>query len=105
MESGDHSIISYFSLKLLLNDSFSIVSGKPQLWSAHEAQIFNKDFCSDGFCLNLCYLMLKLCYPFAKPCCDKLLKISPSYTKTVIKSEQEAAERWVHAQGEVLILR
>lgn len=74
-------------------------SVKPYLWSAHEAQIFNQDYCTDGFCLNLCYLMLKLCYPFAKPSCDKLLKVCPSYTKVVIESEQDAQEKWVHAQG------
>ena len=76
-----------------------LFSGKPNLWSAHEAHVFNQEYCSDGFCLNLCYLMLKLCLPFSKPRSDKLLKISPSYTKVVLETEQEAKEKCVHTQG------
>ena len=43
--------------------------------------------------------MLKLCLPFSKPRSDKLLKISPSYTKVVLETEQEAKEKCVHTQG------
>lgn len=36
---------------------------------------------SDGFCLNLSYVLLLLCKPFSEPYSAKLLKIDPRYVK------------------------
>lgn len=73
--------------------------GKPDLWCAHEAEVFDSQFCSDGFFLNLCHVMLQMCQPFSVPNSDKLLKIKPSYTRANVSSEEDRKRKCVHARG------
>ena len=75
-------------------------SGRAKIWSAHAPQVFSQMYCSDGFSLNLGFVMLKLCEPFSAACSPKLLKIQPSYVRVVVSDQNEAKERGMHAQGE-----
>lgn len=56
-------------------------------------------YCSDGFALNLCHVLLKLCKPFSEPCANKLLKIQPTYAAVVVADDKQAGEMNVHAKG------
>ncbi|KAL3875775.1 hypothetical protein ACJMK2_033692 [Sinanodonta woodiana] len=73
-------------------------SGRAKLWAAHAPQLFSL-FCTDGFALNLCYVMLKLCQPFSEPLSPKLMKIQPSYSCVTVSDDDQAREKGVHALG------
>ncbi|XP_076443993.1 ubiquitin conjugation factor E4 A-like [Babylonia areolata] len=73
-------------------------SGRTKLWSSLP-QLFSQAYCSEGFALNLCYIMLRLSQPFAKPGSPKMLKIQPSYTAVEVASEAEGNSKGVHAKG------
>ncbi|PVD37577.1 hypothetical protein C0Q70_00173 [Pomacea canaliculata] len=73
-------------------------AGRTKLWSSMP-QLFSQAYCSEGFALNLCYVMLRLSQPFAKPLSPKLMKIQPSYTAVVVADEDEANSMGVHAKG------
>ena len=76
-------------------------SGRAKIWSAHAPQVFSQMYCSDGFILNLGFVLLKLCEPFSAACSPKMLKIQPSYVRVVVSDQNEAKERGMHAQGEI----
>ncbi|KAH3871922.1 hypothetical protein DPMN_035137 [Dreissena polymorpha] len=73
--------------------------GKTELWSAHDVEIYQKDFASDGFCLNLSQVLLQLCEPFSRPNSDMLLKVKATYCRVTPASDQEAKDMCVHAIG------
>ncbi|XP_050393644.1 ubiquitin conjugation factor E4 A [Patella vulgata] len=73
--------------------------GRTKIWSNQMPQLFNQLYSSEGFCLNLNYLMLKLCQPFCEPMSAKLLKIQCSYTQAVGKDEEDIKTRCIHAGG------
>lgn len=68
-------------------------------------QLFNQMYAYDGFCLNLCYVMLKLCLPFSEPQCDKLLKVQPTYCSVEVQDNDKSLLKNVHAFGKCLCLR
>ena len=74
-------------------------AGKPELWSAHEVEVFDQTFCSDGFCLNLCTVLLFFSRPFTEPDSNKLAAIKPRYCRVVPKTEEEEKKYCVHARG------
>ena len=54
-------------------------------------------FCSDGFLLNLCHVMLQLCQPFFEPKHEQLLSVKPTYyhaTETYIDCKVANATGW-----------
>ena len=73
-------------------------AGRSKLWSSMP-QLFSRAYSSEGFALNLCYVLLRLSQPFAKPLSPKLLKIQPSYTAVVVADDAEANAIGVHAKG------
>ncbi|KAK3090701.1 hypothetical protein FSP39_013864, partial [Pinctada imbricata] len=73
--------------------------GRTKIWSSHMPQLVNQMYSSEGFCLNLCSVMLKLCLPFSVPLSDKLLKVKPSYCQVVTADESDIKKRSVHACG------
>lgn len=62
-------------------------------------QLFNQKYACNGFCLNLCYLMLKLCVPFSEPQSDKLLKVQPTYCSVEINDNEKSQQKNIHAFG------
>ena len=90
MERGNYS----FNL-----DKTILLSGRTKIWSNQLPQLFNQMYCSEGFSLNLCSVMLRLCQPFAEPRSPKLLKIQASYTAALAASDEEAKTRGLHAHG------
>ena len=73
---------------------------KPDLWSAHEVEVFSSEYCSDGFCLNLCHVLLHMCQPFCEPrFSSRIAKVKPSYCRAVPKSDDERKTMCVHARG------
>ena len=76
--------------------------GKSKIWSSQMPQLFNQMYAYDGFCLNLCYVMLKLCVPFSEPQGDKLLKIEPTYCSLEIKDNEMSNQKNIHAFGKFL---
>ncbi|KAL4240867.1 Ubiquitin conjugation factor E4 A [Mactra antiquata] len=88
-----HTVLNWFGRCLEAN------RGKLDLWSAHEAEVFDVKYCSDGFCLNLCRILAQMCQPFSIPNSEKLLKIKPSYTRVIPKTEVQIKEVCVHARG------
>lgn len=84
-------------------DTVFFFSGKPDLWSAHEIEVFQTDYCSDGFFLNLCHVILRMCQPFSAPNSEKLLKIKPSYCRAVVGSDKDRISKCVHARSEILV--
>lgn len=81
-------------------DSFLLIVGKSKIWSAQMPQLFNQMYAYDGFCLNLCYLMLKLSVPFSEPQCDKLLKVQPTYCSVNINNDNDKSQQKnIHAFG------
>ncbi|XP_056018090.1 ubiquitin conjugation factor E4 A-like isoform X2 [Ostrea edulis] len=73
--------------------------GRTKIWSSQMPQLFTQMYASDGFCLNLCSIMLRLCKPFSEPKSAKLLKIQPTYCRMVAASDKQAKERGIHAEG------
>lgn len=73
--------------------------GRTKIWSSQMPQLFTQMYASEGFCLNLCSIMLRLCKPFSEPRSAKLLKIQPTYCRMVAANEKEARERGIHAEG------
>ncbi|XP_045212276.2 ubiquitin conjugation factor E4 A-like isoform X2 [Mercenaria mercenaria] len=88
-----HMVLNWFGKCLQANRA------KPDLWSAHEVEVFSPEFCSDGFCLNLCHVLLHMCRPFSEPNCERMLKVKPSYCRADPKSDDERKSMWVHARG------
>lgn len=74
--------------------------GRTKIWSSQMPQLFTQMYASEGFCLNLCSIMLRLCKPFSEPRSAKLLKIQPTYCRMVAGNEKDARERGLHAEGE-----
>lgn len=74
--------------------------GRTKIWSSQMPQLFTQMYASEGFCLNLCSIMLRLCKPFSEPRSAKLLKIQPTYCRMVAGNERDARERGLHAEGE-----
>jgi len=75
-------------------------TARSKIWSSQMPQLFNQLFSSDGFCLNLCFVMLKFCQPFTgENSADKLLRIQPSYTSVIPTDDDDAQKLGVHAQG------
>lgn len=59
---------------------------RKQLWGNMLQTMLSDSHISDGFALNLCFILLRLCEPFIKPGNNsKLLKIDPTYC-TVVSS-------------------
>ncbi|KAL4240196.1 Ubiquitin conjugation factor E4 A [Mactra antiquata] len=73
-------------------------SGRAKIWSTHAPQVLTQLHCSDGFSLNLCYVMLMLCQPFSKPQEPKLLKIQSSYVRAVASDDEDSQKRNIHSQ-------
>ncbi|XP_053392702.1 ubiquitin conjugation factor E4 A-like [Mercenaria mercenaria] len=73
-------------------------SGRTKIWSTHAPQVLTQLHVSDGFSLNLCCVMLKLCQPFSEACSQKLLKIQPSYVRAVASDENDSRQRNIHAE-------
>ncbi|XP_053392708.1 ubiquitin conjugation factor E4 A-like isoform X2 [Mercenaria mercenaria] len=73
-------------------------SGRTKIWSTHAPQVLKQLHVSDGFSLNLCCVMLKLCQPFSEACSQKLLKIQPSYVRAVAADENDSRQRNIHAE-------
>ncbi|XP_046576120.1 LOW QUALITY PROTEIN: ubiquitin conjugation factor E4 A-like [Haliotis rubra] len=88
-----HTVLTWLGKCLQAN------SGRTKIWSNQIPQLFNQMYCSEGFSLNLCHVMLKLCQPFSNPTSAKLLKIQPSYTSAVAASDEEVKSRCIHAGG------
>ncbi|XP_060578936.1 ubiquitin conjugation factor E4 A-like isoform X2 [Ruditapes philippinarum] len=88
-----HMVLTWFGKCLQANRA------KPDLWSAHEVEVFNSEYCSDGFCLNLCHVLLHMCQPFCEAKSHRLLKVKPSYCRAAPKSDDERKTMWVHARG------
>ncbi|XP_076074488.1 ubiquitin conjugation factor E4 A-like isoform X2 [Mytilus galloprovincialis] len=85
---------------LWIGRCISANSGKSKIWSAQMPQLFNQMYAYDGFCLNLCYLMLKLSVPFSEPQCDKLLKVQPTYCSVDINNDNDKSQQKnIHAFG------
>ncbi|KAL8579420.1 hypothetical protein ACOMHN_026785 [Nucella lapillus] len=72
-------------------------AGRTKLWSSMP-QLFSRAYCSEGFALNLCCVMLRLAQPFAKPSSPRLLKIQPSYTAVVTANDAQRDLWGVHAK-------
>lgn len=73
-------------------------AGRAKIWAQHAPQVLHQLHVSDGFCLNLCYVTLKLCQPFSEACSEKLLKIQPSYVRAVAADDQDSMTRNIHAE-------
>ena len=84
---------------LWIGQCISANSGKSKIWSAQMPQLFNQKYACNGFCLNLCYLMLKLCVPFSEPQSDKLLKVQPTYCSVEINDNEKSQQKSIHAFG------
>ncbi|XP_052772600.1 ubiquitin conjugation factor E4 A-like isoform X2 [Mya arenaria] len=87
-----HTVLSWIGKCISAN------SGRAKLWTAHAQQGYGQIYTSDGYSLNLCYIMLKLCEPFSKPCSKLLLKIQPSYLRAIAADDNDARERGIHSQ-------
>ncbi|XP_064635023.1 ubiquitin conjugation factor E4 A-like isoform X2 [Lineus longissimus] len=75
-------------------------AGRAKLWSSQMPQIYNQMNCSDGFFMNLCAVLLRLCQPFCAPeNARKLMTVSPEYTITNVIDTQEGRARNVHMRG------
>ncbi|XP_021351085.1 ubiquitin conjugation factor E4 A-like isoform X3 [Mizuhopecten yessoensis] len=72
--------------------------GRSKIWSSQMPQLFNQMFASDGFCLNLCFVMLQFCFPITTKEA-KLVMIQPSYTTVVTADDQHAQQVGVHSKG------
>lgn len=72
---------------------------KPDIWCAHEAEVFDDKYCSDGFCLNLCGVLLKLCKPFSYPENTNLLDIEPIYCRQPTPNDEDAQRLCIHTRG------
>lgn len=92
------SVVKHKTL-LWIGRCISANAGKSKIWSSQMPQLFNQMYAYDGFCLNLCYVMLKLCLPFSEPQCDKLLKVEPTYCLVDVQDNKISQERNVHAFG------
>ena len=55
---------------------------------------------SDGFSVNLCAVMLRLCKPFADPKSPKLLKIQPTYCLATAGQREQVRSRNIHMHGQ-----
>ncbi|ESO87173.1 hypothetical protein LOTGIDRAFT_210561 [Lottia gigantea] len=73
--------------------------GRTKIWSNQMPQLFNQLYSSEGFCLNLNYLLLKLCQPFCEPMSVKLLKIQCNYVKATSSDENDIKTRGIHSGG------
>ena len=79
-----------------------VITGRSKIWSSQMPQVFNQMYASDGFCINLCYVLLNFCKPFtAIQATDKLLKIQPSYTGFIAADSKHAQKAGVHTEGTV----
>ena len=74
-------------------------TGRAQLWSSQVPMIFNRMYCSDGFFLNLCSVLLRLCRPFSEPCSPKLLKVQHTYCLATRGQYQQVRNRNIHMKG------
>ncbi|KAI0207125.1 Ubiquitin conjugation factor E4 A [Lamellibrachia satsuma] len=68
---------------------------RAKLWSNQMPQLLNQ-LCSDGFSLNLCTVLLRLCQPFAQPGSVKMLEIQPTYCLATVGDACQLTERGVH---------
>lgn len=75
------------------------ISGRTKIWSNQMPQVFNQIYATDGFCLNLCHVMLRLSRPFSEPRSEKLLKIQPSYSAAIATDASQSKEMGVHMRG------
>ncbi|XP_074648807.1 ubiquitin conjugation factor E4 A-like [Tubulanus polymorphus] len=67
-----------------------------------ELAIFHAGQCSDGFFMNLCAVLLRLCQPFCSVNNEipvKLLTINPTYCVTKAENKQDAWAHSIHMQG------
>lgn len=79
--------------------------GRSKIW-ANAGPTYTGIYTTDGFSVNLCYVLLKLCQPFSSPCSPKLLKIQPSYVHAVAADDEDAGRRGIHSKGkQILILQ
>lgn len=92
------SLIKHKTL-LWIGRCISANTGKSKIWSAQMPQLFNQMYACDGFCLNLCYVMLKLCVPFSEPQGEKLLKVQPTYCSVEINDNEKSQQKHIHAFG------
>ncbi|KAH3871035.1 ubiquitin conjugation factor E4 A-like [Dreissena polymorpha] len=87
-----HRVLSW------LGKCISANAGRAKIWTTH-APMYSNIYTTDGFSLNLCYVLLKLCVPFSEPCSPKLLKIQTSYVRAIAADEEQALIRGIHAKG------
>ena len=74
---------------------------RAKLWSNQMPQLFHQLHCSDGFSLNLCTVLLRLCQPFAQPGSVKMLKVQPTYCLATVGEARQLVERGVHMKGAI----
>ncbi|CAH1794964.1 unnamed protein product [Owenia fusiformis] len=84
-----HDILSW------LGNCMKANTGRAKIWSSQMPAIFGTMYASDGFYMNLCGILLKLCQPFSQPCSPKLLKIQPTYCRVVVPAG-ETRQRSIH---------
>lgn len=72
---------------------------RAKLGSNQMPQLFNQ-LCSDGFSLNLCTVLLRLCQPFTQPGSVKMLEIQPTYCLATVGDARQLTERGIHLTGD-----
>ncbi|XP_013398421.1 ubiquitin conjugation factor E4 A [Lingula anatina] len=83
-----------------LGNCLTANQGRAKLWSNHlPPELLNRMYCSDGFFINLCAVLLRLCKPFCAAQSPKLLKIQLSYCAVEMKTVEEGRERNMHLKG------
>lgn len=68
---------------------------RAKLWSSQNPLLVST-LCSDGFALNLCTVLLRLCQPFAQPDSLKMLKVHPTYCIATLGDPGQLSDRGVH---------
>ena len=88
---------------LFTNSPLCLLADRAKLWSnTMLPQLFNSIYCSDGFFLNLCSVMLRLCTPFSAPQSPRLLKVQPTYCLATKGQPQDVRNRNIHIVGKCL---
>ena len=86
----------YLSLSFFF---FIYNAGRAQL-SQRMMHMFPMGNAGDGFFINLCAVLLRLCRPFSQPSAKKLLDIQPTYCLATAGDREQVRARNVHMMGE-----
>lgn len=80
---------------------YSVITGRAKLWTRQMAGVMDlgNTYCSDGFFINFCAVMLRFCKPFADPKSTKLLKVQPTYCVATAGTTEELKKRSIHMKG------